>query len=62
MSAKMLKKEKNYVRATVENEGFDYAFVHYSDFEDIKDEKFHELRKNFLEAREKLAEYIEFED
>lgn len=47
----------SYVRATVENEGFDYAFRSYSDFEDIKDEEFHELRKAYVEAANALAEY-----
>lgn len=50
------------VFAAIENEGFDYAFVHYSDFLEIKDEKFHELRKAFLAAREALTEYIDCEE
>lgn len=62
MSNKMTGKERKYVLSTVDNEGFDYAFVHYSDFEDIEDKEFHELRKNFLEAREKLANYIGFDN
>jgi len=40
-------------------EGFDYCFQDYSDWKDIEDEKFHELRKEYLESAKKLAEYID---
>ena len=40
------------------SEGFDYAFVNYSDFEFVKDSKFHTLRKKYLAAREVLRKYI----
>ena len=33
---------------TVEDEGLDYAMCNYSDWSDIKDTKFHELRNTFL--------------
>lgn len=52
----------SYVRATVDNEGFDYAFRNYSDFEEIKDEKFHELRKAYVVAAKALAEYTGCDD
>jgi hypothetical protein len=51
-------KEILYVRQTIDIEGFDYAFVCYSDFDDINDAEFHKLRKDFLQARECLDEYI----
>jgi hypothetical protein len=51
-------KELDYVRDTIENEGFGYAFIDYSDFADIKDEEFHRLRKLYVEAHEKLAAYL----
>ena len=54
----MTGKELNYIRDTVENEGFHYAFIHYSDFEEVKDKKFHQLRKAFVAANLALAEYI----
>lgn len=54
----MTGKEFKYIQQTIEQEGFDYSFEGYSDFEDIKDEKFHELRKAFLKARAELSEYI----
>lgn len=52
-------KEKKEVCEVVENEGFDYAFQHYSNFSEIKDKKFHELRKAYLTATKELSEYIE---
>jgi len=54
----MTKKQREYVRDTIENEGFDYAFRHYSDYEEIKDEKFHELRKAYEQAAKELEDYI----
>ncbi len=47
------------VRACVENEGFDYAFRHYSDFSQVKDKKFHALRKAYVKAAEALEKFIE---
>ena len=44
------------VNACVENEGFDYAFRHYSDFSEVKDKKFHELRSAYVDAARALAE------
>lgn len=61
-AAAMTGKELRYVDATVENEGFDYAFVHYTDFKNIKDEKFHELREAFLKARQELIDYCGLEN
>ena len=55
----MNKQEREDVNATIENEGFDYAFCDYSDFEEINDEKFHKLRKAYIKASEELKKYIE---
>jgi hypothetical protein len=49
------------IKNAVDGEGFDYAFVHYSDFKEIDDEEFHTLRKAFVSAREALAEYCGLE-
>jgi len=54
----MKHKDKQYVIDTIENEGFDYAFAHYSSFEEIKDEKFHAFREKYLAARQELSDYI----
>lgn len=58
----MKKKDKEYVLDAIDSEGFDYAFVDYSDFDDIEDEEFHKLRKEYIEARNKLAKYVGVED
>lgn len=54
----MKPKDAAYVFNTIESEGFDYAFVHYSDFEEVKDEEFHRLREAFLNARQTLKDYL----
>lgn len=47
---------------TVENEGFDYAFRHYSHFGEVKDPEFHKLRAAYVLAAEDLADYIGLEE
>jgi len=54
----MKAKEHELVRDIIEKEGFDYAFCDYTDFEEIKDEKFHELRKAYVTAATALKEYV----
>ena len=58
----MKTKEKNFVLDAIESDSFEYAFVHYSHFEEIKDNDFHKLREEYLEARNSLADYIGYED
>jgi len=58
----MTKKEKIKVCELVESEGFDYAFVHASNFESIKDEYFHSLVRDYIAIQEALAEYIGYEE
>ena len=41
------------------NEGIDYCFKHYSSFEEIKDEKFHELRNKFLTSLDEIQNYVD---
>lgn len=53
----MTPKEKETLIDTINCEGFDYCFTHYSSWQEIKDKKFHELRLAYVEAREKLIEY-----
>lgn len=40
-------------------EGFDYCFRQYSEFEEIEDQTFHELRMKYEEAANQLENYIE---
>jgi hypothetical protein len=46
------------VRYRMENEGFHYCFKHYSSFKEVEDDKFHELRKKYLEISHELEEYV----
>jgi len=48
-----------YLNAKMRDEGFDYCFRHYSSFEEIKDEKFHELRLRYIQIAEELENYVE---
>ncbi len=59
----MLKdKDRQDVLGIIDCEGFDYAFRHYSSFDKIKDKEFHKLRQAYVEAANKLEEYIGPED
>ena len=48
-----------YLNAKMRDEGFDYCFRHYSSFEEIKDEKFHELRLKYIQIADELENYVE---
>ena len=48
----------NNVYYRMDAEGFHYCFKHYSSFEEIEDEKFHELREKYLEVAKELEQYI----
>jgi hypothetical protein len=54
----MTGKEFEYVKDTIEDEGFSYAFIDYSDYSEIEDEEFHRLRKAYVNADEALREYL----
>lgn len=56
------KEENKSIVGDIESEGFEYAFVHYSNYDDIKDSQFHRLRKAFLEARKDLADYLNYKE
>jgi hypothetical protein len=47
-----------YVAYRMSEEGFHYCFAYYSDFSEVEDEIFHQLRKQYLEAANELEEYI----
>lgn len=53
-------KQKKMICYRIADEGVDYTLRCYSDFEEIKDEKFHELRKAFIKAAEEFEEYVGF--
>lgn len=54
----MTNEEQKEVAFRVEEDGFDYAFRNYSDFAEIKDERFHELRKAYIQAAQELEAYV----
>ena len=48
-----------YIKQRVNQEGFHYCFINYSDFKDeIKDKEFHKLRKAYIKSAKKLEQYI----
>lgn len=47
------------VKQRIRQEGFHYCFMHYSRFDHIEDEKFHELRENYLKCAKELEKYID---
>ena len=48
----------NYVKSCMDNEGFDYCFRHYSNFKEVNDDEFQNLRKTYVDAAEALEKYI----
>lgn len=54
----MTKEEAQEVLDVIECEGFHYAFGSYTNFEEIKDRKFHKLRDAYVQAGEALEAYI----
>jgi hypothetical protein len=52
-----------HVQGVVESEGsMDYAFRYYSGFKEIKDKKFHSLRKAYVKAAQELSDYARLEE
>lgn len=47
------------VRYRMENEGIEYCFKHYSRFDEIKDEKFHDKRERLISLMEEMEEYVQ---
>jgi len=47
------------VQYRMDEEGFDYCFESYSNWDEIKDEEFHRLRLGFLQYMKELREYID---
>ena len=48
-----------YVLYRMDDEGFHYCFIHFSNWEEIKDEKFHQLRNQYIKSAEELKKYIQ---
>lgn len=57
----MTKKEKDnweLLSYRMEAEGFHYCFEGYSDWNEIEDETFHQLRLEYLKIAKLLEEYV----
>jgi len=50
------------IASDVEKEGFESAFVDYSDYKEILDAEFHAKREAYLASRKALIEYLGLED
>jgi hypothetical protein len=46
------------VRYRMDAEGFHYCFEGYSSFSEIEDQKFHELREQYLKSAKELEDYV----
>lgn len=46
------------VSLCMDEEGFDYCFRSYSDFQNVNDVKFHRLREAYLAAADALEQYV----
>lgn len=55
----MTDEEREDLLHRINQEGFDYCFMSYSAFRDIKDERFHQLREEYQKAHAKLFTYID---
>lgn len=43
----------------IEDEGLEYAIMHKSNWDEIKDKEFHDLKEQFEQAHEALESYID---
>ena len=55
---KMTKKQAEDILYQCDMNGFDYVFISYSDYEEIKDNKFQELKKAYVDASNALDAYL----
>jgi hypothetical protein len=46
------------VNYRMREEGIDYCFEHYSNWDEIQDEEFHRLRLGFLQYMKEIREYV----
>ena len=52
------KEDWSRLRWSMQDEGFDYCFTGYSDWNEIKDEKFQELKEVYCKSQRELEQYI----
>ncbi len=51
--------EFRMVEYRMDNEGIEYCFLSYSDFSEVKDEKFHQLRNELIDKIKEMRQYVE---
>ena len=51
--------DKEELNSAIDNEGFDYALSGYSDWKEIKDAKFQQLRKQHNSIQDKLNKFLD---
>lgn len=47
------------LNSRIDQEGFDYCFIHYSNFKEITCDEFHKLRLKYIQAHNELQEFID---
>ena len=48
----------NDVRYRIDQEGLDYCFLHYSNWYEINDSEFHQLRRDYIAAADAIEKYV----
>jgi hypothetical protein len=56
----MKTEDKKMVVEAIDGEGFDYAMIYYSDWKEVKDENFHTLRKQYINAKREIKKHIDY--
>lgn len=59
MADKLSKSEIKTLIGKIQTEGFDYCFIDYSDWEEIKSNEFQEKLKAFKSARENFVAFLQ---
>ena len=54
--------ELEEIKEIIEGEGFNYTFIHYASFNEIKDQRFQKLKNDYIKAEEKLKKYLGVKD
>ena len=54
----MHKADLEKLHQCIEKEGFHYCFMYYSEFNEIDDKEFHELRAEYKEVTNQLSAYL----
>lgn len=55
----MKAKDKKTICQAINNEGFDYALRHYSNWDEIKDDEFQQMLLEYLQLVERIEDYID---